>query len=345
MIKIENLNIHLGEFNLYDINLNIEENEFFILMGPTGAGKTVLLEAIAGLIPTKSGTIYVRNKNITKLPPEKRGIGIVYQDHSLFPHLTVLDNITYGLHFHKIDKAQAEKRLNRLVKDLNLDHLLKRLPLNLSGGELQRVALARALMVNPSVLLLDEPLSSLDTSFREEIRTGLKRLHKDSNVTFLMVTHDFAEALSLADRAAVMNNGIIEQTGSMEDIFQRPDSTFVADFVGMKNLFAAQFRDTKAIINNLEIELGRKPANSHGYIAIRPEDIVLSKEKLASSMRNSFKGNVTGVSDKGLYYEVDIMVKKVTFKSSITKSSLFELGIQEGIEVLLSFKSTAIHNF
>ena len=345
MIKIENLNIHLGEFNLHDINLNIEENEFFMLMGPTGAGKTVLLEAIAGLIPTKSGTISVGNINITKLPPEKRGIGIVYQDHSLFPHLTVLDNITYGFHFHKIDKIQAEKRLNRLVKDLDLSHLLKRLPLNLSGGELQRIALARALMVNPSVLLLDEPLSALDTNFREEIRTGLKRLHKNSNVTFLMVTHDFAEALSLADRAAVMSNGRIEQTGKMEDIFQRPDSTFVADFVGMKNLFAAQFRDTKALTGSIEIELGRKPENGHGYIAIRPEDIVLSKESFASSMRNSFKGTVTGVIDQGFYYEVDVKVKNVTFKSLITKNSLFELGIQEGIEMLLSFKSTAIHNF
>ena len=345
MIKVENLNIHLSEFNLYDINLNIEENEFFILMGPTGAGKTVLLEAIAGLIPIKSGTISVGNINITKLPPEKRGIGIVYQDHSLSPHLSVLDNITYGLHFHRIDKELAEKRLKRLVEDLNLNHLLKRIPLNLSGGELQRVALARALMVNPSVLLLDEPLSALDTSFREEIRAGLKRLHKNSNVTFLMVTHDFAEALSLADRAAVMNNGIIEQMGSMEDIFQRPDSTFVADFVGMKNLFAVQFRDTKALTGSIEIELGRKPENSHGYIAIRPEDIVLSKESLASSMRNSFRGTVTGVLDRGLYYEVDVMVENVTFKSLITKSSLFELGIQEGIEMLLSFKSTAIHNF
>jgi len=345
MIKIENLNIHLGEFNLRDINLNIEENEFFILMGPTGAGKTVLLEAIAGLIPTKSGTISVGNINITKLPPEKRGIGIVYQDHSLFPHLTVLDNITYGLHFHKIDKAQAEQQLNRLVKDLNLNHLLKRFPLNLSGGELQRIALARALMVNPRVLLLDEPLSSLDTAFREEIRAGLKGLHRNSNVTFLMVTHDFAEALSLADRAAVMNHGMIEQTGNMEDIFQRPNSTFVADFVGMKNLFAAQFRDTKALTGSIEIELGRKPANSHGYIAIRPEDIVLSKESLTSSMRNSFRGTVTGVFDQGLYYEIDVMVENITFKSLITKSSLFELGIQEGIEMLLSFKSTAIHNF
>ena len=160
-----------------------------------------------------------------------------------------------------------------------------------------------------------------------------------------MVTHDFAEALSLAERAAVMDKGRIEQTGSIEDIFQRPDSTFVADFVGMKNLFAAQFRDTRAIIKSLEVELGRQPTNSHGYIAIRPEDIVISKEALHSSMRNSFLGTVIGVFDQGFYYEVQMEVKNVIFKSLITKRSLLELKIIEGADIYLSFKSTAIHNF
>ncbi|MBW2039070.1 MAG: ABC transporter ATP-binding protein [Deltaproteobacteria bacterium] len=345
MIRLEDLNTHLLEFDLRDINLGIEENEFFILMGPTGAGKTVLLEAIAGLVPVKSGKILIGKKEITKLPPEKRGISIVYQDYALFPHLTVLENITYGLHFHRLDKTQAEKRLHRLIEELNLSHLQQRLPTNLSGGEKQRVALARALMIEPMVLLLDEPLSALDPGFREEIRNALKRLHQSSNTTFLMVTHDFAEALSLAGRAAVMNNGRIEQVGHIEDIFQRPSSTFVADFVGMKNLFAAEFRGTKAIIHNLEVELGTEPTNSHGYIAIRPEDIVISREELTSSMRNSFRGTVTGVVDQGFYYEVHVRVGQVTFKSLITKRSLFELDVHEGVAVVLSFKSTAIHNF
>ncbi|MEA3470651.1 MAG: ABC transporter ATP-binding protein [Thermodesulfobacteriota bacterium] len=345
MIRIENVNINLGEFKLRDINLRIEKNEFFILMGPTGAGKTVLLEAMAGLIGVQNGRMTVGGKDVTKLPPEKRGISIVYQDYALFPHLTVLENITYGLHFHKLPKKESRKRQDRLVEEMDISHLLKRLPTNLSGGENQRVALARALMVNPKVLLLDEPLSALDPGFREDIRIGLKRLHKSTDVTFLMVTHDFAEALSLADRAAVMNEGKIEQVGYMKDIFQRPNSTFVADFVGMKNLFMAQFRETKAIVNGLTIELGKTPENGHGYLAIRPEDIVLSKEKLTSSMRNSFSGRVTAILDQGLYYEVDIIVEKVLFKSLITKSSLFEMEINEGSEICLSFKSTAIHNF
>ena len=345
MIKIKNLNIRLSAFNIHNIKLEIGENEFFILMGPTGAGKTVLLEAIAGLVPITSGKIIIGDKDITTLPPERRGISIVYQDYALFPHLTVQDNITYGLHFHRIDKTKAQKEFSRLVEELNISHLLQRLPTNLSGGEKQRVALTRALMVEPNVLLLDEPISALDPRFREEVRNGLKKAHQSSHITFFMVTHDFAEALSLADRAAVMNDGKIEQVGTMEDIFQKPRSTFVADFVGMKNLFAAHYKGTKAIIGNVAIELGRKPPNTHGYIAIRPEDIVISRKRLTSSMRNSFRGKVAGILDQGFSYEVHVQVGHIFFKSLITKRSLVELDIHEGSEVVLSCKSTAIHDF
>jgi len=346
MIKTENLNISLPGFNLHDINLSIEEGEFFVLMGPTGAGKTVLLEAMAGLVPVKSGLIIIEGNDVTRLPPEKRGVSIVYQDYALFPHLTVIENIKYGLRFHKVDRKEAKERLDRLLHDLDIEYIEQRFPENLSGGELQRVALARALMINPRVLLLDEPLSALDPRFKEEIRSGLKRLHQVSRVTFLMVTHDFVDALSLASRAAVMNEGRIAQTGSIEDIFQRPISKFVADFVGMKNLFPARFSGSKAIINNLKIELGRIPANSHGYIAIRPEDIVLSRESFTSSMRNLFRGTVSGVFDRGFYYEVHVRTtEEATFKSLITRKSLFELGVREGVEILFSFKSTAIHSF
>jgi molybdate/tungstate transport system ATP-binding protein len=345
MITIRELNIDLREFHLRDINLHIAENEFFILMGPTGAGKTVLLEAIAGLVPMKSGKILIGDKDVTELPPEKRDIGIVYQDYALFPHLTVMDNITYGLHFHKIDKREAQERLGQLLDVLNLSHLEHRLPANLSGGEKQRVSVARALMVNPKVLLLDEPLSALDPGFREEVRGSLKRLHRTSSVTFLMVTHDFAEALSLAGRAAVMNDGSIEQIGQIEDIFKRPNSTFVADFVGMKNLFRAEFREKRGIVSGLKIELGVTPSNSHGYIAIRPEDIVISRRRFTSSMRNSFRGSVTGIFDQGFYYEVHVQSGQVKFTSLITKSSLIELELRESADVFIAFKAVAVHFF
>ena len=345
MITIRELNIDLQEFHLRGINLNIAKNEFFILMGPTGAGKTVLLEAIAGLIPLMSGKILIGEREITGLPPEKRGISIVYQDYALFPHLTVLENITYGLHFHKIGKSHAEKRLDLLLEVLSLFGLKQRFPVNLSGGEKQRVALARALMVEPKVLLLDEPLSSLDPNFREEVRGALKRLHQSSDTTFLMVTHDFTDVLSLAGRAAVMNKGLIEQTGDVKEIFEKPSSPFVADFVGMKNIFSVKFNGTKALLKDLILELGRDVKNSHGYVAIRPESIFLSKDKITSSMINTFRGIVFKVLNQGFYYEIHVKTGGAVFKTLITKSAFFESGLEKGDSAYLSFKSTAIHNF
>lgn len=345
MIRIESLRIEFTGFQVRDVDLTIENHEFFALMGPTGAGKTVLLEAIAGLVPPAGGRIFIGGTDVTDLPPEKRGIGIVYQDYSLFPHLTVEQNITYGLHFHRIGKAEARSRLEELVEDLSLSHLLHRHPGTLSGGEAQRVTMARALVVEPGILLLDEPLSALDPSFREDMRHRLEALHKKSRTTFLMVTHNFAEALSLADRCAVMNNGRIEQVGLMEDIFQRPESTFVADFVGMKNLFKVDFRGDQACIGDLCIDLGRNGNNSHRYVAIRPEDVVLSPEPLESSMRNAFRGTVRQIRDQGLYYEVVVEVDGVSFISAITKRSLFDLRIREGMSLTLSFKATSIHTF
>jgi len=345
MIEIENLSVDFSGFSLNNIRLSIARGEFFIFLGPTGAGKTVLLEAISGLIPLKKGRIEVEGVDVTHFPPEKRGIGIVYQDHCLFPHLTVLENIRYGLHFHKMRKAEAEERLEWLLKRLNLRPLIDRSPANLSGGELQRVALARALIVKPSVLLLDEPLSALDPNFREEIRIELKRLHQETETTILMVTHDFSEVLFLADRTAVINQGRIEQVGEVAEIFQQPHTSFVAEFVGMKNVFPAKFKDSKALLQNLEIELGRETEDSHGYLAIRPEDIVVSRERLSSSMRNNFKGVVSRIISQGFYYEIQVRVREVTFKVLITKNALFELGLREGKPVYLSFKSTAIHTF
>lgn len=345
MIVIRGLDIDLKDFHLRDVDLEIGEREFFILMGPTGAGKTVLLEAIAGLVPVKKGEIYIGGRDITMLPPERRGISIVYQDYALFPHLTVMDNITYGLHFHKMDKKKTLERMAPLLEVLNLSSLQHRFTTSLSGGEKQRVAVARALMVEPQVLLLDEPLSALDPGFREEIRGAIKKIHQTSKITFLMVTHDFAEALSLGGRAAVMNKGRIEQTGEIEDIFKRPNSAFVADFVGMKNLFSAEFQGTKALVSGLEMELGVTPINSHGYIAIRPEDIVISRMKLSSSMRNALPAKVTAVIDRGFYYEVRARSGVVTFSSLITKSSLIELRIRENADVVISFKAASVHFF
>jgi molybdate/tungstate transport system ATP-binding protein len=345
MITIENLHIQLGRFDLHDINLHIAENDFFMLMGPSGAGKTILLEAIAGLVPVQSGRIKVADQDITQLPPEKRGISIVYQDYALFPHLTVANNIRYGLRFKKIEKSERDGRLDQLLELLNLQHLANRSPETLSGGEQQRVAMARALIVNPRVLLLDEPLSALDPRLREEFRLLLKQLHRQTAATILMVTHDFAEALALGQQGAIINSGKIEQSGSMEELFQRPQSTMVADFVGMKNLFAVSLQGEIARIKGLQVQLGHSQSGGQGFIAIRPEDIVLSTGKLQSSMRNCFQGRVKQIISQGFYYEVHVHVEEVNFCALVTKGALLEMELQEGKEIYLFFKSTAIHTF
>ena len=345
MINIRNLNVHLGEFRLRDISLSIDPGDFFVLMGPTGAGKTVLLEAVAGLVPVLGGNIFIGGRDVTRMPPEERGIGIMYQDYALFPHLTIVRNIKYGLRYHRLEKETAQKRFGRLVDDLGIGHLLKRYPETLSGGELQRVALARALMVEPGIILLDEPLSALDQNFREEIRLLLKEINRSSRITFFMVTHDFSEALTLATKAAIMCEGTIAQTGSIRDLFSKPASTFVASFVGMKNVFSAQFNGNRACVDSLTIEVPQPHHHPTGYIAVRPEDIVISLQPFESSIRNAFSGVICGMIDQGFLYEVHIRVRAVVFKSLVTKGAAIDLALDIGAVVHISFKASAVHVF
>lgn len=345
MIRIEDLHIRLPDFSLDNVSLDIQSGEFFVLMGPTGSGKTLLLEALAGLMKTSSGRIFIDGREMTGQPPENRGIGIVYQDQALFPHLTVAQNIAYGLRYHRIDSKAAREHVDRLIALLDLAHLLDRLPVNLSGGEKQRVALARALAVQPGVLLLDEPLSALDPNFRDGVRQALKTLHTSTGATFLMVSHDFADALSLADRAAVINKGKIEQVGQVDDIFKKPVSAFTADFVGMKNIFNARFNGAQISLGGLEIKLDKIPGNGPGHIAIRPEDVEVGKKASGSNTENVFQGRIVGIFDQGFTYEVHIQAGRMVFKSLVTQRDLFQLALQEGQEVFVAFKAAAVHAF
>lgn len=345
MIRIENLDIRLPQFHLRDITLDVQENEFFMLMGPTGAGKTVLLEAVAGLIPADRGRIIIWGKDVTDLPSEKREVGIVYQDQALFPHLSVLENIRYGLRFHRTTREEGKQRLRHLTELLDIGPLLGRLPGNLSGGEKQRVALARALVVQPHVLLLDEPLSAIDPVFREEIRNALKVVHQNSKTTFLMVTHDFGEALALADRGAVIHRGAIEQAGAIHELFHKPASVSVAEFVGMKNLFEATFQNGSASICGHRILLHREPENHHRHVAIRPEDILVTRDSFSLRLHNSLPGIVAAVTSRGFTYEVHIRTGGLTFTAMVTRKSLVDLGICEGLEVFVSFDPDSVHTF
>jgi len=230
MIEIRDLNITLGEFDLRDVSLEIRSGEYLVLLGPTGAGKSVLVECIVGIHRQRSGSILVGDADITPLLIEERNIGYVPQDYALFPNLTVFENIAYGLRARKWPKAEVEREVEAMMQMLDVSHLAHRLPLNLSGGEKQRVALGRALVTKPQILLLDEPLSALDENTRYDLAMELRRIHKAVGGTFLHVCHNFQEASDLADRVAIMNSGRIVQVGAIDDILANPVNEFVSQF-------------------------------------------------------------------------------------------------------------------
>lgn len=348
MIRIRNLCVKLADFVLRDVNLDVKPGEYFIILGPTGAGKTVLLESIAGLYQLKSGQIWLGGKEVTRLEPEKRGISIVYQDQALFPHLSVKDNITFGLKLRRKSKQEIEQTLDWLVELLGISHLLHRKPDTLSGGEKQKVALARALSTKPQLLLLDEPLSALDPENREGVQRELRQLHNQVKVTTVHVTHDFEEAIALGDRIAVIGDGCIQQVGTSEQIFRQPNSEFVARFAMVRNIFAGEVVDGDGE-NAVFCTEGAKLAvvtdlRGKYHASIRPEDILISHAPFPSSARNCFCGTITGIADKGSTLYLTITLPP-DFICLVTRNSFDAMGLSEGQKVYITFKASAVHVF
>lgn len=331
MIKVEGLYTMLGNFLLDEINLRVHPGEFFILSGPTGSGKSIVLESIAGLVPIKRGAIYLNGKNIISQKPEKRNISICYQDYNLFPHMSVSKNIWYGVNFKKDKGAiKYKKNFDRLVDLLKISHLLNRCPENLSGGEKQRVSLARALIVEPEILLLDEPLSALDPNTKEKIQWEIKKIHNELKMTTIMVTHSFQEAYCLGDRMAVMNEGKILQSGTIDEIFQYPKSEFVADFVGMKTLIELNKEEAILFGANQPIRLG-----------IRPENILLSKGSLDTDYE--FRGEILEIIDFGMHKEIKILNRGKVYIAFLTINRLLEMKINLGDTVTFGFNREHIN--
>jgi len=348
MIAVRNLCVNLGDFLLRDASLDVKSGEYFIILGPTGAGKTVLLETIAGLYQPESGEIWLNGKEVTCLEPEKRGISIVYQDQALFPHLNVRDNIAFGLKLRRKNGVEIEATLNWLAKLLGISHLLNRKPDTLSGGEKQKVALARALSIKPQLLLLDEPLSALDPENREGVQRELRRLHDQLQVTTVHVTHDFEEAIALGDRIAVIGDGYIQQVGTAEEIFRHPNSEFVAHFAMVRNIFTGEVTDGDGENAIFCVESTKlvvvTDLRGKCHASFRPEDILISHAPFPSSARNSFCGNITSIVDKGsvLYLTVSL---PPDFICLVTRNSFDAMGLGEGQRVYITFKASAVHIF
>jgi molybdate/tungstate transport system ATP-binding protein len=345
MIRLESIQVTLPGFTLESIDLRVAAGEFFVLIGPTGAGKSLLLEAIVGVVPVTRGRIVVDGRDITRLPPERRRIGIVYQDQALFPHLTVAKNITYGLRYGCRNSRDRSRRVPALVKRLALTHLMGRAVTHLSGGERQRVALARALAVDPAVLLLDEPLSALDPNFREEIREVLRDLHRHTGVTILMVTHDFAETHCLAQRVALIHKGRIEQYGTLEDVFGRPATPFAAEFVGMRNFLPAAFNGLSAHLDGLTLRLARPAPAGARFVGIRPEDLrILAGPPPPGAIKgNCFEATVDRIVPRGFTCDVGLAAGGVGLVAMLPGSDLLNGRVATGERVAVAVDAAKIH--
>ena len=269
-----------GDFTaLNGVSLNIKEGEFFTLLGPSGCGKTTLLRMIAGFNSIEAGDFYFGDKRINDVPAHKRDIGMVFQNYAIFPHLTVKENVAYGLKARKVGKKEMEERVAEALKLVQIEHLADRKPNELSGGQQQRVALARAFVIEPSVLLMDEPLSNLDAKLRVQMRTVIKKLQRRLGITTIYVTHDQEEALAISDRIAVMKDGNIMQIGTPNEIYAKPQNPFVAGFIGVSNFLDCNVEGGKVTIQDeITIDIPVKKAfTGKGKLSARPEQLFFSE--------------------------------------------------------------------
>lgn len=345
MLHVENLHINSGTFVLNNISFSVPSGAYFVLLGASGQGKTLLVESIAGVRPPTRGKIYWNGYDITKAPIHRKGFVLMYQDHALFPHMTVEKNIVYGMQGRGIPRSNQRDELFQIAEKTGVRHLLKKYPGVLSGGERQRVALARALAAHPQCLLLDEPLSSLDALAKGSLRALLREIHRE-NCTILHVTHDYEDAMALATHVGILEGGTLVQTGTPDEVFQRPKSEFVARFVGIRNFFhgtlhaSTQESEALAVVDcgpiRFRIVTESKPGN--GTLIIRSEDVTLSLDCPDSSAQNRFQGTIKEIFRAKLGYEIMVDIG-VEIAALVTAQSVTRLALVPGKQVWVSVKA------
>jgi len=343
MLDVRNIEKSYLDFSLKDISFQVEDGDYFVILGPSGAGKTQILEILAGMILPDEGAIILDGQEITFKKIQKRPFGLVFQDHAIFPHLNVRENIRYSLRSRRVGRQEAARLIEAIADDTEILHLLDRRPSSLSGGELQRLALARTLMRKPRFLLLDEPLASLDVSLRQGLRSLLKRLNAEGQ-TIIHVTHDYEEALVLASKVVVLDHGRIIQSGPADQVFHHPESEFMARFTGIKNYFPAklyreQDRQYGELANGQVIRLHTSEPEGSGFVLVRGEDIFVTPDKLPTSATNQFAGIITAIIPSPFGFELLVDTGTV-FYVNITRESLQNLSLRTGKEVWISFKAS-----
>ena len=347
-INIENVVKRFGKDTIINgLSLNIKEGEFFTLLGPSGCGKTTLLRMIIGFNSIEGGEIKLDEKLINNIPTNKRNMGMVFQNYAIFPHMSVKDNVAFGLKRKKMSKQEIDEKVDEILKIVKIDHLKDRMPVKLSGGQQQRVALARAIVIHPEVLLMDEPLSNLDAKLRVEMRNAIKRIQQQIGITTVYVTHDQEEALAVSDRIAVMNGGVIQQIDTPKRIYQRPSNTFVATFIGQSNIL-----DGQVIKNNSEegikifdaffamTNLSKNCTNMEDVkVSIRPEEFILSMDN-----KDGIKGVVKSSVFLGINTNYFIELENGKEVEVIQASDALE-AIPDGSTVYLKLQTEKINVF
>jgi molybdopterin-binding protein len=350
VIRLEGVTLAAGAFRLEEISLEVPAGGYALVIGPTGSGKTSLLEAIAGHLPALAGRILLDGRDVTAVPPEARGIGFVHQAYHLFPHLSVRENIGYGLK----GAVAAGERVEELAAMLGITPLLGRSTRGLSGGEQQRVALARALAPRPTVLLLDEPFAAVDPALRRVLRRELQEIREREGVTTLHVTHDVDDALRLGDLVAVLGNGRIAQAGPPEEVFRYPGSAFVADFLGAGTVLKGALTRTgdraetagrfPALFEagglQLEVIADREGA---AHAVIRPEDVLVSRQPFPDYPRNRFAATVRRIERLGPVTNIRLEAAGQALVASVTTATADDLALAPGDAVVIAIKATAVH--
>jgi molybdate/tungstate transport system ATP-binding protein len=344
-LKIENISKSWAEFKLKNVDLAIEDGDYFVILGPTGAGKTLLLETLMGFHKPDEGRIVLNGQDITGTPPEKRNIGYVSQNCVLFPHMNVRQNVEFSLKMKGTPKTERTEKVNKLLEFAGLKAMAHRRPATLSGGEKQKVSLMRALAAEPQMIILDEPLTAIDFEAARDIKNALKQVHLNGK-TVIHVTHNQVEGFSLGSKMAIINAGEIVQTGKPKEIFAKPQSNFVARFLGYENVFKTKLieqRDTVALVSaeGVKIKVSGKVDAAECTIAVRPEDIAVELAPIKNAAANVLKGTIIEFVDQGPTVAITVDAG-LTFKVIMIKSFFIEKNLEAGQETWLAFKSEAV---